>query len=152
MKSILSLRLIPEHRLVFTSLTIIALTISAAGARAWLTAPPAGPTGPNLQGGVTDDAGRPRVESEVITLSPTGFNPAEITRPRGRFLILVDNRSELDEVTFRLSRADGHGLREVRRTKEELIWKQLEDLPPGEYLLTEASNPEWVCRITITSL
>ena len=90
-----------------------------------------------------------RVEAEVITILSTGFYPSEITRPRGQFLILIDNRSDFDDLTLRLVSAAGPTLREVRQTKEEKIVKHLENLPPGEYLLTEASNPDWICRITI---
>lgn len=141
------------------SLFIIAfVTISlAASAWAWL-APASGiqavpatradsvPPAPAL--GLSSQE---RVEAEVITILPTGFNPSAVTRPRGRFLILVDNRSGLDEVTLRLDQVAGHRLREVRLTKEERILRRVEDLPPGEYLLTEADHPDWACRITITS-
>ena len=90
------------------------------------------------------------VEAEVITILLTGFKPSEITRPRGQFVILVDNQSGLDDLTLRLQRVGGQKLREVRQTKKEQFVRQLEDLPPGEYQLTEAEHPDWVCRITIT--
>lgn len=97
-----------------------------------------------------NDKHQDRVEAEVITVLSTGFQPSEITRPRGRFLILVDNQSGLDDLTFNLQRVGGERLREVKQTKKERIVRQLEDLPPGEYQLTEAEHPDWVCRITIT--
>jgi hypothetical protein len=94
--------------------------------------------------------GKERVETELVTILPTGFNPSAITRPHGRFLILIDNRSGLEEVNVKLDRVGGHTLRAVRRMKDQLIWRQIEDLPPGEYLLTEGDHPDWVCRIKIT--
>lgn len=93
---------------------------------------------------------RDRVEGEVITVLPTGFQPSQITRPRGQFLILVDNRSDSDDLTLRLISVAGPMLREMKQTREKKIVTHLEDSPPGEYLLTEASHPDWVCRITIT--
>ncbi len=90
------------------------------------------------------------VEAEVITILSSGFQPAEITRPRGQFLILVDNQSGLDDLTLRLQRVGGQKLNEVRQTRKERIVRQVENLPPGEYQLTEAEHPDWVCRITIT--
>jgi len=33
------------------------------------------------------------VEAEVVTATPTGFEPGKITRPAGRFLLAVDNAS-----------------------------------------------------------
>ncbi len=92
---------------------------------------------------------KPRIETEVITLLPTGFNPSEITRPHKRFLVVVDNQSGLEEITLRLDRVAGRRVREVRRRREEMLWRQVEDLPPGEYLLNEANHPDWTCRITI---
>lgn len=150
MKRIHSHAPVSGRKLAFTVFACAAFAISAAGARAWLMPAPDARPATSAQGDAPGDAGKPRVESEVITLTPTGFSPSEITRPRGRFLVVLDDRSGLDEVTFILGRANGDRVREARRTKAELIWRQLEDLPPGEYLLTEAGHPEWVCRITIT--
>ena len=93
---------------------------------------------------------RDRVEAEVITILQTGFQPSTITRPHGQFLILIDNRSELEDLTLRLDSVAGKRLRELRQTKKQNVVKQLEDLPPGEYLLTAEEQPEWICRITIT--
>ena len=110
--------------------------------------PTAEPKTPNT---LQDETRRGRVEAEVITILPTGFQPAQITRPRGRFLILIDNQSDSDDLTLRLNSVNGQRLREVRQKKEERLLRQLEDLPPGEYLLTaSAGTEEWVCRITIT--
>ena len=40
----------------------------------------------------------PQLETELVTITPTGFQPGEITRSQGRFMLAVDNRSGLDEV------------------------------------------------------
>lgn len=144
------------HKLKFTALALGVLMISSATAWGWFTSragdsPPIVvpssdlPVQPNAHVALS----KSEVESEVITLSSTGFTPSEISRPRGRFVIMVDNRTEIEEVILHLNRDDGQRLREAKRTKEELIWKQLEDLPPGEYRLTVLDHPEWVCRITI---
>lgn len=97
---------------------------------------------------IQDNSGK-RVEAELITLRPTGFDPAEITRPRGRFLLAVDNRSGLDELVLRIDRQDKGRIHERRMARGKLSWRQVVDLQPGSYLLTEANHPEWVCRITI---
>jgi hypothetical protein len=36
-------------------------------------------------------------QAELITTTPAGFEPTEITRPHGRFLLAIDNRSGLEE-------------------------------------------------------
>jgi hypothetical protein len=52
---------------------------------------------------------------------------------------------------LRFSREAGERLHEVRATREQPDWNELEDLQPGRYLLTEASHTEWVCRVTVTA-
>lgn len=89
-------------------------------------------------------------EAELITILPSGFEPAEITRPRGKFLLVIDNRSGLGDVTWRLDREAGGRLHEVRLSGGRLHSGQFEDLPPGTYLLTEAGHLDWTCRIRIT--
>ena len=68
-------------------------------------------------GGVMAQGQSPQtpLQAELITVTPAGFEPAEITRPQGRFLLAIDNRSGLDEIDFHLAPArlrDGRALRE----------------------------------------
>lgn len=90
------------------------------------------------------------IEAEIVTVRPTGFEPAAITRPRGEFLLVINNRSGLEEVKWRLDRETGGNLREVKIHDGKLRSGNFEDLPPGRYVLTEANHPDWICRITIT--
>ena len=90
-----------------------------------------------------------RVEAELITILPSGFQPAEITRPPGRFLLAVENRSGISAVDFRLDAELGNRVFQVSRTWERADWNEVLHLPPGRYVLTEASHPEWRCVITI---
>jgi hypothetical protein len=92
-----------------------------------------------------------RLDVEVITVRPNGFERVQITRPKGLFGIAVENRSGLGEVVLQLNREAGSRLHEVRLSREKLNWKEGLDLPPGHYVLTEANNPNWLCRITITA-
>ena len=90
---------------------------------------------------------------EQITLRPSGFYPHEFTRPSGRFLLAVNNRAEIVEMNLRLSREIGNGvlqnLREINVYRRQPDWSDVVDLQPGIYILTETSNPKWVCRVTI---
>ena len=139
----------PTANFAFVAVALAALTATAAGARAWLTA--ASPAAPALPVAATQgQAARERLESELITVTPAGFDPHEIARPRGRFLLAVENRSGLNELDLRLDREAGGRLREARMPWGHLRWRDVVDLPPGRYVLTEVSRPEWACRITIT--
>jgi hypothetical protein len=98
-------------------------------------------------------SGRPAVsspEARLITFQPYGFEPSEVTLKAEPFLLAVDNRSGVHEPVFRVDRVAGDRLHEVRMAKGRLAWRQLVNLSPGDYVLTEATHPDLVCRITIT--
>lgn len=92
------------------------------------------------------------IQAEIITITPTGFEPAEITRSAGRVILMVENRTDLEEVTFRLDQDGGAHLREVQLPRERPDWSEVIDLQPGTYLLTEVAHPDWLCRITVTAV
>jgi hypothetical protein len=92
---------------------------------------------------------RERVEAEIIRLHPNGFEPSEITRGKGRFILHVENRTVLADVSFSLNHEAG-GLQRGARLLKKRKWVEMIDLPPGQYVLTETSRPNWSCRITIT--
>ena len=92
-----------------------------------------------------------QMESELITITPHGFEPREITRPKGRFLLMVDNRSGVAATSLQLTREAGARTHEMRVPREAPNWSDVVDLQPGRYLLTETDHPRWACRITITA-
>jgi hypothetical protein len=143
-------RLILITAILFMSIALAVMAVAVTGARARRikSAPPAMRNPATVQGQSTPE----RIEMERIILTPRGFEPSAITRPRGAFYIAVDNRSGLqDQLTFLLDRMDGNRLHEARLPKGRLGWRQLVDLPPGRYALTEADHPDWVCSVTITA-
>lgn len=91
------------------------------------------------------------IEAELITIRPTGFEPAEITRAGGRFVLAVDNRSGFEEVDLQLNRETGSRVREALVHRKQLDWSEFVDLPPGRYVLKEVNHPDWLCLITVTS-
>lgn len=92
-----------------------------------------------------------RIESEVFTLRPTGFEPSQITRPTGAFVLAVDNRSGLEEIRLRLDREDGSRADQISIPGKKLDWREVVNLSPGNYLLREVNHSDWLCRITITA-
>lgn len=119
---------------------LVALGATSVGAYAWLNQPGSQPA----------QKKEARVEVEVITAGPEGFSPAEITRPKGRFYLVVDNVAELPALELQLTREAGHSLREQRVPRGQADWAEALDLEPGTYVLREAAHPDWVCRITVT--
>ena len=90
-----------------------------------------------------------RLETELITLQPSGFEPNEITRPQGAFILGVDNRAGVEAIELQFMRADGQRLNALQTRKRKVSWREVIDLPPGRYLLSVANHPEWTCNITI---
>lgn len=135
-------------------LILATLIVIAAHARGWLTSRPAASSSAFASasfGQQQETRQRSRMEAEIITITPLGFEPLEIMRPAGRFILVVDNRSGLDDVTLRLDLETGQRQQEVRIPREHPDWDSVVDLHPGTYLVTEASHPDWLCRITITA-
>ena len=91
------------------------------------------------------------MEAELITVTSHGFEPREISRPKGSILLMIQNRSGLPDVAIQLNREAGPNLRALQLPREQPNWDDVIDLEPGTYVLTEADHPDWLCRITITA-
>lgn len=89
------------------------------------------------------------IEVELITLRPAGFEPSEITRPKGPFVLVIDDRSGKDVSSIRLQKVQGERLRDVNTNRGKSEWHDLVDLPPGDYVLTDSSNSAAQCQIII---
>lgn len=90
-------------------------------------------------------------EVELITVRSKGFDPVEIKRPQGPFLLAVDNHSESDELSIQFRSENGAAMKDVRFSKRQSKQRTGFDLPPGRYVLTEDRHPDWICRIIITA-
>ena len=91
-----------------------------------------------------------RLDAAHITLRRTGFEPNDITRQAGRFLLAVDNVTGMGEMSYRLVNQTGARVRDFPATKGRFRLRKVIDLPPGRYALVETNHPEWICRITVT--
>lgn len=87
----------------------------------------------------------------LLTIRPTGFDPKEITMPAGKYLVVVRNRTGLDQFSVRLERSNGARLYDVRLPRYKREWKQFLHLVPDTYVITETNHPDWVCRITVSA-
>ena len=91
------------------------------------------------------------VQAELITVTPTGFEPAELTRPKGRFLLAIDNQSGLEEVEFYFERETTGRVNVPLSRRGKIAWREIVDLAPGTYILRAMNDESWRCRITITA-
>ena len=139
----------PPFNVPAAALACLALAVGAGGARAWLSSPAPDAAAAASIPAPAQGAGEP-VEVAALTLRPRGFEPAEVRRPAGRFLLAVSNHAGGGEVSLLLARVKGERLREVKMGRGRVRSFNEFDLPPGEYLLTAEGHPEWSCRITLT--
>ena len=91
-----------------------------------------------------------KIDSLHLTLRTTGFEPAEITGHAGRFLLAVDNKTESNDVTVQLADASGASLRQVAMPLNKARWREVVNLPAGNYTLAEINHPDRICHITLT--
>src|SRR5262249_1746317 len=149
--SVLSRRLSTKFALVLLT-AVAVITLAPFTARTWRHSSGPVTRQPLVTLQNTPDGERPEVR--LITLTPDGYIPSEITRPKGKFLLVVDDRSGLPETSQKLERLIGEGngekLKEAKIKRTQTLWTEEQDLPPGEYLLTEAKHPSWKLKITVT--
>ena len=143
----------PRIVVSITVSTLIVLAAATISARAWLIrSSMAGDDSTKQQTPTVPTAFHIRspLEVELISVHPYGFEPKEITRPKGRFLLEVDDHSGLKSIAPRLTRVTGPKLRDFDMKREEPAWSEEMDLGPGRYVLSEANHPGWTCYINIT--
>ena len=95
------------------------------------------------------DSVSPPAEIELVTLTPSGFEPAEISRPKGPFVLFVDDRSGRENSSLGLQRVSGERLRTVSLQRNKSQWNDTVDLTPGTYILQDVNNAALRCQITI---
>lgn len=100
------------------------------------------------------DNNNPRVaeiEVERIAVTTNGFEPSEIQRPAGKFLLAIDNRAKPAEFSFELYRLSGQKLNLSPIRQGQRRQQQILDLEPGNYVLSETHHPNWGCQFVISA-
>jgi hypothetical protein len=86
----------------------------------------------------------------LLTITPTGFDPSQVTLAAGQYLVLVESRTGLDTFGVVANRERGERLFNDRLERFQRRWKKTIDFKPGRYFIREADHPEWKCLLTIT--
>ena len=90
------------------------------------------------------------IVQELLTLGPTGFDPAALTIPTGNFLLSIDNLTRLPDINIALVEEKKNKLKDIKIESHNRDWREEIDLKPGVYILSEVSNPKWTCRLSVT--
>jgi hypothetical protein len=120
------------------------------GSPTQLTSPPRAGSEPNNFTQAKSTPAPSSIQVERITLRFAGFVPTEIRRPASPFVLAINNRTKLPDVSFQLFREDGHKLHEMKGQKGQLRQMKMIDLPEGNYLLKESNHPDWVCHVMLS--
>jgi hypothetical protein len=114
--------------------------------------------------GVAVQTDTPRVEVEVVVLTPEGFQPAGIMRGLGPFILQVDNRTGIEQIEFTILQQGGNidgptgggsgggMIASATIGGGQIDWNSEYDLASGMYVLGVTGHPEWACPIIIDDL
>lgn len=123
------------------------------------TAPePAASTRKNTRAGaLAVQTDTPAVEVEVVVLTPDGFQPIQINRPVGPFILQVDNRTGIEEIEVTIQGRTLNGphrgiIDSATIGGGQIDWNNEYDLAPDKYVLGVTGHPDWVCPMTIVNL
>jgi hypothetical protein len=123
---------------------LTALTVVAAAA---LTLPFSGRTANISPLAIVSTDDVPQVISLQVT--PSGFEPRETIAAKGKFLILVQNRTGQRDLDFWLARENEGRVAESKSKNRD--WKAQVQLAPGTYIIGETNHPEWQSIIRVTN-
>lgn len=90
-----------------------------------------------------------RLEVELITLRPAGCEPAELIRPKGSFVLMIDDRSGKESSALEIQRGSGERVRAVNLNRTKSEWHAVLDLPSGSYVLQDMNDSQWRCSLTV---
>jgi hypothetical protein len=90
-----------------------------------------------------------RLEVEVVNITPDGFEPQQIERPAGPFVLAVTNRSGVDSLTVQIETEQHSRFREKSLPLLTPYWREVINPPPGKYVITEPNHPEWTLTLVI---
>ncbi len=98
-------------------------------------------------------------EVEVVVISPIGFEPKEITRPKGAFILDVVNLSGLDQLNVEVTIDSANGQNPAEKpvysgtvSLDRQDWNVKANVPPGRYQIVEANHPNdlnWILTVNI---
>lgn len=90
-----------------------------------------------------------RLEIETVTITPDGFEPQQLERTAGPFILSITNQSGVDALNLRIETEQHARFREKSLPLITPDWRERIDPPPGKYIFTEENHPEWTLTFII---
>ena len=88
------------------------------------------------------------IQVETFTLGFDGFEPKQIDRRPGPFVLGINNYTR-SRASFELVREDGNRVHEIKWPSGQTRYRKLMNLPAGDYRLRDVNHPDWTARIII---
>jgi hypothetical protein len=89
-----------------------------------------------------------------LLLRPEGFDSKTLSVTKGRYVLILLNRTGIQNLALQVSRVVGNGEKPkdvVFDEKKKYRVDSVVDLALGDYIITVQGHPEWVCRLTTTN-
>ena len=93
--------------------------------------------------------GAQKLEMELVYLRDGGFTPSKITRPKGKFILVVKNRSHVDNAMLGITGVGGSILAPTTALVG-LNQDYVLDLPATTSVLIDAAHPTWTPLTIVT--
>lgn len=136
--------------LVFMSAAVLAAVVAGTSGR-W---PAAAAGALSVRSpGITSARSQQTEETLQLIVSDSGFEPTQVTRRVGKFLLTADDHrsDKTQQLTLRLSSEGGEHLRDIKVPEGVADWAEEIDLSAGKYVLAVVGRFDWTCRIEITA-
>lgn len=137
-------------RRMFTRKPILAALIAGiAGSVLLITV--SGHSGKNVTSSVPTPQAKKdqKLEIEAVTITPDGFEPQQLERTAGPFVLSVTNQSGIDTLNVRIETEQHQRFREKSLPLLARYWRERIDPPAGKYVITEENHPEWMLTLII---
>lgn len=137
-------------RRLFTRKTILSALIASAVVSLLLITV-RGHSGRSVTGPVLTPQGNKdqKLEIEAVTITPEGFEPQQLERPAGPFILAVTNQSGFDALNVRIETKQHDRFSEKTLPLETPYWRERINPPSGKYIITEEHHPEWMLTLII---
>ncbi len=92
-----------------------------------------------------------QIETVYFSIDSTsGLFPRAVTRPKGRFVLIVRNKLGNANLVMRLDDDKGNRKLDISLKDSNGDWCAVVDLTPGTYVFSEAAIPNLRSTITVT--
>ena len=143
--------------LLSVAVVVAALSILSWGVKArFATLADKTSTSGNVQPSLMVQSGRrettpipTNIQVETFRLGVNGFEPKQIERRPGPFVLGIDNYDRFGAAAFELVHKDGNRVHEIKWPIGQNRYRKLMNLPPGNYLLRDVNHPDTTAQITI---